>query len=551
MGLTYSEAAEPVTEDTRSSPFSGGLISILLVFSLLAVIIFVFLIDLLPPTGRDALIHHLAIPKLWLKAGALMEIPWSSFSYYPMNLELLYLIPLAMEADWAAKLIHHAFGLLSGWLIFQYVRTRLDTNWGLLASLMFLSTPIIIRLSASAYVDLGLVFFITASWMCLIHWAETRKIHFFILSGISLGLGLGFKYNALIAPVLFVPAVMIIRSRAGDRSAQCLIWGLLFTGLILLPFAPWLIKNYLWTGNPIYPLYNRMWGLDSLAPPGLESVGLFNQRRYLYGESLIEIILVPLRIFFQGKDDSPQFFDGVLNPFFLFLPLIALIRPRTRELRPLALMALLWMLLVFFRTSYRTRYILPVLPVLTVLTVYGLHEFTVLLNRYLPRTWSHLFLAMLLAVFLSLNYSWAFHFWQKMDPVPFLTGKETRDEYLTRKLDHYEMMKYINNRLDPDAKILLLFVGNRGYFLDRDYYYHSYYSGESLRPALKKAGSARELWQGLKDKGTTHLLTREALLADYLKNNFDREGLRIWTDFDKEYRKPVHRAKGYTLYKLK
>ncbi|MBW2623351.1 MAG: glycosyltransferase family 39 protein, partial [Deltaproteobacteria bacterium] len=294
MGLMSNEQA-------GSNLFPSRPLSLLLAASLLAVIAFVLLIDLLPPMGRDSLIHHLAIPKLWLQAGAMVEIPWSRFSYYPMNLELLYLIPLALDADWAARLIHHAFGLLSGWLIFQYVRPRLGFNWGLLASLLFVSTPMVMRLSSSAYVDLGLVFFITASWMCLVRWAETGKILYFILSGISLGLALGTKYNALIAPVLFIPSVMIIRSRAGDRTGRCILWGLLFTALFLLPFAPWLIKNYLWTGNPIYPLYNRVWGLDSLAPPGFESVGLFNQRRYLYGESFLEILLVPLRVFLQGK----------------------------------------------------------------------------------------------------------------------------------------------------------------------------------------------------------------------------------------------------------
>ena len=543
MGLISNEQA-------GRNPFSARLLSLLLGASLLAVITFVLLLDLLPPLGRDSLIHHLAIPKLWLQAGAMVEIPWSRFSYYPMNLELLYLLPLSLDLDWAAKLIHHAFGLLTGWLIFHYVRSRLGFNWGLLASLLFISTPMVMRLASSAYVDLGLVFFITASWMCLVYWAETEKILYFVLAGLSLGLALGTKYNALIAPALFVPAVMIIRSRAGDRTGRCILWGLLFTALFLLPFAPWLIKNYLWTGNPIYPLYNRIWGLDSLAPPGFESVGLFNQRRYLYGESFLEIMLVPVRVFFQGKDDLPQFFDGVLNPIFLLLPLLALIKPRARELRPLALMVLLWMLLVFFRTSYRTRYILPVLPVLTLLTVYGLQELTTLLKRYLPRIRPHIISGAVVAAFLSLNIVWAVHFWQKMDPIPYLTRAETRDEYLTRKLDHYKIMKYMNTHLAPDAKILLLFVGNRGYYLDRDYYYNAYYSGESLRPLLMTAHTARDMRQAFRETQTTHILSRDALVVDYLNNAFDRERLRIWMDFAKKYLRPVQRAKGYFLYRL-
>ena len=43
-----------------------------------------------PPIARDVLIHHLAIPKLWLKHGGFYEIKWADFSYYPMNIDLLH-----------------------------------------------------------------------------------------------------------------------------------------------------------------------------------------------------------------------------------------------------------------------------------------------------------------------------------------------------------------------------------------------------------------------------------------------------------------------------
>ena len=33
------------------------------------------ILNLTPPISRDALIHHLAIPKLWLKHGGFYEIP--------------------------------------------------------------------------------------------------------------------------------------------------------------------------------------------------------------------------------------------------------------------------------------------------------------------------------------------------------------------------------------------------------------------------------------------------------------------------------------------
>ena len=46
-------------------------------------------------------------------------------------------------------------------------------------------------------------------------------------------------------------------------------------------------------------------------------------RRLVYDESFVETITIPLRIFFQGEDDNPKYFDGRLDPCLLVFPLAA------------------------------------------------------------------------------------------------------------------------------------------------------------------------------------------------------------------------------------
>lgn len=109
---------------------------------LLCITIFAFLcleviLNLTPPISRDALIHHLAVPKLWLIHGGFYEIPWASFSYFPMNIDLLYLIPLYFKNDIAPKFIHFAFGLGIGLLVYNYLKNKLGKNWGLWGFLVF------------------------------------------------------------------------------------------------------------------------------------------------------------------------------------------------------------------------------------------------------------------------------------------------------------------------------------------------------------------------------------------------------------------------------
>ena len=141
----------------NSDPCKG--ISISLHIVLFVLIVGIMLTASVPPVSRDALTHHLAIPKLYLEHGGLVELPEIPFSYYPMNLDLLYVAVLSLGNDILPKYIHFMFGLLTAWLIYRYLRMRLDRIAGLIGALLWLSLPIVTRLSSEVYVDLGLGFF--------------------------------------------------------------------------------------------------------------------------------------------------------------------------------------------------------------------------------------------------------------------------------------------------------------------------------------------------------------------------------------------------------
>ena len=180
--------------------------SYLIYVALLLLVILVssiIILSFVPPVSKDALTHHLAIPKLYLKQGGIYEIPFVEFSYYPMNLDLLYLIVLFFGNDILPKLIHFSFALLTAWLIFDYLRHRINLVYALGGALFFLSIPIILKLSITVYVDLGLIFFSTASLLALLKWIESGyRLRFLVISAVSCGLAMGTKYNGMIVFVL-------------------------------------------------------------------------------------------------------------------------------------------------------------------------------------------------------------------------------------------------------------------------------------------------------------------------------------------------------------
>jgi hypothetical protein len=104
---------------------------------IIGVVISISILASVPPVDRDALTHHLYVPKLYLQHGGIYEIPNIEFSYYPMNLDLLYLIPMYFNNDIIPKFIHFAFALITAAMIYRYLNRRLNQQYALLGSLFF------------------------------------------------------------------------------------------------------------------------------------------------------------------------------------------------------------------------------------------------------------------------------------------------------------------------------------------------------------------------------------------------------------------------------
>src|SRR5215471_19052419 len=114
-------------------------------FAILLILISEVLLSMVPPTARDELTHHLAIPRLYVKAGRIIEFPIAPYSYYPMLLDMLYTPWLYWGYDSVPKLIHGLFGFLTGLSLYAYLSRRMNTVYGLLGFFFFISVPAVLR----------------------------------------------------------------------------------------------------------------------------------------------------------------------------------------------------------------------------------------------------------------------------------------------------------------------------------------------------------------------------------------------------------------------
>jgi 4-amino-4-deoxy-L-arabinose transferase-like glycosyltransferase len=550
--------------------------------SLVLLIVITLVLGSVPPISRDALTHHLAVPKIWIEKGLFTELPAIPFSYYPMNLDLLYMIPLYFGNDIIPKYIHFAFALFTAFLIFSHLKRRLNGLYGLLGALFFLSLPVIVKLSTTVYVDLGLIFFSTAALLNLIYWFENgHRNRYLIYSAIWCGFALGTKYNGLIVLFLlscFVPILYLrrldgaVRKKSWRSQLAALGLGAIFMCIALLVFSPWMAKNIHMTGNPLHPLYGSYFKNSSerqplsdventiavekeTAVPQKNGWKNFAVRKIAYGEPLWQICLIPLRVFFEGRDDDPKHFDGQLNPFLLLLPLMLLLPGnradiiRRGEYRILALFAIGYIIFVFFQVDMRIRWISPIIPPLIILSMFGL-ERIYSLGRNSNVRWKRLFFKGVVVittfVMLFINARYIQFLWDKVDPLPFITGKESRGDYINRFRPEYELIKHINQHLPGDAVILCLFIGNRIYYFDRPIRWNV----NLLEKVVTSSKTIDDIRYGLKKAEITHLMIRYDLTNAWANAKFDQKKQALLKLFLEKRVKQIQSYGGYGLYEI-
>ncbi len=526
----------------------------LLYLFLLAIITAVILLALVPPVSRDALTHHLAIPKLYLEHGGIYEIPELDFSYYPMNLDLLYMIPLYFGNDIIPKYIHFFFALGTGWLIYDYLNRRISKVYGLIGCLFFLSIPIIVKLSITIYVDLGLVFFSTAALLFLFRWTEEPyKIRYLIAAAIFCGLAVGTKYNGLLTLFIlsaFVPLLYLRTTTEGKNSFTALKWGMVFLSIALLVCSPWFIRNYFWTGNPVFPLFKGIFNPDNASLKG--GLDIFSVRHVLFHESTLQILLLPIRIFFEGQDNNPQFFDGILNPFLLILPFLAFFRIKKEnhfvvEKISFALFSILFIFIATFQSGMRIRYITPIIPPLIILSVFGLYNIqSFFRNKQIGPSIAGI---LLLAMF-AYNGNYLIEQFKLVRPLSYISGKINREKYITRFRPEYPAIQFANKNISKPNKVLCIFLGNRGYYMDFPHIFDMPFNKNSfLNRTISKAKTVDDIREILLQHDFTNILLRNDLTSKWL-NNLQQHKKTTILFFQHEL-ELMYTAGGYTLFHIK
>lgn len=502
---------------------------------------------LVPTTARDALTHHIAVPQWWLEAGRIHPIPWHEWSYYPALLQLGYLA--LMKYGWGelASLYHASFLFLLTASVALFTRARSTSLIGLVAALVTVSIPLSLRVAATPLVDMGLALYTFLALHSLIRWGEGQKPGRALLAGgCALGLALNTKYNALLVTVILLLLFPIVWQQSGQSRRRLITGASIFFGSALLLFTPGLIKNYLWTGNPIYPLYNNHFATTLISPAGMPSVRPLEHRLSIYGEDFPDLLLLPLRILVSGQDGSPQQFDGVLSPILLLAAVPVLMAPRMRWARFLASFSVFYFLFELFYAAMRVRYLLPALGAAAALTAIG---FATLTGTHRVRLARPIALGAL-GVHLLLSFQYSYNLLKKEDTIAFLRGEVSSPEYLGKRIPEFPMIEFMNAELAPDSLTYLLFTGNRFSLYETPVFSSGHYSAGWIFHWLRHSTSAGDLARYFQERGVTHLMTDTARTREAFREVPTPEEQRIWQEFTTRHLQLLHQARGFSLWKV-
>ncbi len=123
---------------------------------------------------------------------------------------------------------------------------------------------------------------------------------------------------------------------------------------------------------------------------------------------------------------------------------------------------LLFFAIAFFTSDLRIRYIAPIIPVLVVLSVMGaekLHRAMRKGNRGRGKNMVFALLMVALASALAYNGRYVVAQFREVEPLGYIAGAVSREEYLDSHRPEYAAMHFINNHLPQDAKVMLIFLG--------------------------------------------------------------------------------------------
>lgn len=481
-------------------------------FNLAVIGLLIFLaltLALAPATKTDALVYHLATPKAYLENHGVTLLPNNIYSFFPMQVEMLYLFCLSLRGDILAQLAGLGISFLLLLALTQYYKQAISSRLALLVPVLYFSTFTFFFTAPAAYVDIPVAAFTFLTYYAWDRWRQEKQNGWFYTVILFTGAAVASKLTAVIVlPLVFFGIVWEYRKT--QDTARVFKKILIFMVGSFAFLLPWWGRNYFATGNPLVPYLMQFFGGEQ----GINwDISRSQQQMQYYkafgmGRGLLDFLLLPHRLTFLSETNSLRFDGKIGILYILFIPTLFWMRKR---LLPLGIIFSTLMIFWFIHFQY-IRLLTPAFAFLSIIFVACLANMTN--KNFSPRSRNFqkltniagrtLILALMLGALY--NLSLIVKEWRHFNPLPYLLHQETRDQYLSRHISSYPLFQTINIQTDQDAVVLFIYMRNFGFLSDRKFISDTFFEAHTMRQIIQRNSSIDGISAQLKDLGITHVM---------------------------------------------
>jgi hypothetical protein len=325
----------------------------------LALAAWTFLAALGPETFWDGFEYHLPIARAWSE-GPIRLLPGWLDAETRAGVDLLYIPAQGAGEPDAAAAISAGFAAALAALVRAEASRRASPGAGSLAALLLLLAPLVVQSAPSSYVDLGAGAYGFLALCCADRWSRGADSRHLLASALFAG----FAANARLHGAALAPALLALVWLGGRPPGARLL--LRCAGLFALVTAPWLVKQALTTGNPLFPLFAAQLGSGPFDPEHVALRQLRLATDYpLPRDGLAGLAAYALSLTFGHNVHS----GGLIGPLPLALGALALRQPSRPGAAQAGVLAALFLLQATFMPAL--RFALPLLPFLAVAAAQG------------------------------------------------------------------------------------------------------------------------------------------------------------------------------------
>jgi len=445
---------------------------------------------LVPPIFFDAMTYHLELPSRYLLEGRVFHVPENLYSGYPQVTEMLYGTGLAIGGVSLGGLLSLTTFALVMLLMMTWGRVRYGKEEAAWGTLFLALTPPFLITVGFFYNDWLMTFFTIGALMLLL--GGNRDARRMVVAGALAGMAAGCKYTAL----AFAAGIPFVAGLYDDWTTRKEIdiraWSVFWLSFLICAL-PWYLKNYIFTGDPLYPLLT---GLLT----GEKSVVVLAADTHFSLPKLSDLwnwLIIPYDLVFRPAKFQMPLSIGMV-PLILLPTLFAL-----RGKRPGGRFIGIWMILslvTWYLTFRAARFALPMLVI--IFLWFGV-SFVQTANR--PGwTGSLLKGVVLLFLFSNVGTFLGFQSWFAGN-VEAAFHMVPHEQYLVEKYTPYEAIKYLNI-LDPQPE-KVLFVGEmKGFYSQFPREVPTFDMPNRLLEQIKEGTGNQEIADSLLEASFSHIL---------------------------------------------